>query len=117
MKAAYADIDAFLDALRSFDGVFIVEGKKDVAALDGLGVRTVIQLDGPLFTVIERVAAQWTRCAILTDLDAEGKKLYRELYIHLQRHGVKIDDSFRDFLFTTEVRHIEGLPAYILHKE
>ena len=50
---------------------------------------------------------------ILTDLDAEGKKLYARLNHDLQRHGVRVDNSFREFLFRhTSLRQIEGLDSY-----
>ncbi|MBI2143063.1 toprim domain-containing protein [Candidatus Woesearchaeota archaeon] len=92
----------------------VVEGKKDRAALEKLGVSSSIFVLSrkPLFAVAEEVAANYKAVAILTDLDAEGRKLYGKLSTLLQRLGVKIDDSLRNFLFKhTQLRQIEGIAA------
>jgi 5S rRNA maturation endonuclease (ribonuclease M5) len=112
------DIETGLARVRAFDassdGVIIVEGKRDVKALAKLGIsKTVIHLDAPLFKVIERVAERAKQVIILTDLDEEGRKLYHELSIHFQRLGVKVDDTFRNLLFRTPLRHIEGLDTFV----
>jgi len=93
----------------------IVEGVKDKRALVALGLKKIILLQGrPLFTIVEEVADLTNSCLILTDLDAEGKKLYATLKKGLQRHKVKVDDSFRHFLFKeTTLRHVEGLATYV----
>ncbi|MBI2580589.1 toprim domain-containing protein [Candidatus Woesearchaeota archaeon] len=92
----------------------IVEGKKDKAALEKIGVssRMFVLSRKPLFAVAEEVAANYMAVAILTDLDEEGKKLYGKLSTSLQRLGVKIDDGLRNFLFkNTRLRQIEGITA------
>jgi 5S rRNA maturation endonuclease (ribonuclease M5) len=113
------DLDAAVESLRSFDGIIVVEGKRDVAALKRLGVtKNVIHLNAPLFEVVERVADSLSphqHVAILTDLDVEGRKLYHSLSVQLQRLGVKIDDSARKLLFRTQLRHIEGLDTFVEH--
>ncbi|MBI3036260.1 toprim domain-containing protein [Candidatus Woesearchaeota archaeon] len=95
----------------------IVEGKKDKAALEKLGVDSGLILvlnKKPLFVVAEAVAKDYDRVAILTDLDAEGRKLYGRLNTLLQQLGVKVDNRFRNFLFkNTKLRQIEGIANII----
>ena len=99
------------------DAAMIVEGKKDKAALEKLGIpgSRIIALDQrPIFVVAEEVAAHYKEVAILTDLDSEGKKLYGSLSTLLQRLGVRVDNSFRNFLFkSTKLRQIEGIANFI----
>lgn len=96
--------------------LIIVEGFKDKRALQELGITNVFSLDRmPLFKAVETIAkkGESSGCMILTDLDKEGKKLYARLNHDLQRHGVRIDNSFREFLFRhTSLRQIEGLDSY-----
>lgn len=111
------DLDEAIDSLRSFDGIIIVEGKRDVAALKRLGItKNVIHLDAPLFEIVERVAGSLgphQHVALLVDLDVEGRKLYHELSTQFQRMHVRIDDGFRKLLFRTQLRHIEGLDTFV----
>ena len=90
----------------------IVEGKKDKAALEKIGIRNNIFVlnTKPVFVVAEEIAKSYGEAVILTDLDAEGKKLYGKLNTLLQRLGVKVDNSIRNFLFkNTRLRQIEGI--------
>jgi 5S rRNA maturation endonuclease (ribonuclease M5) len=114
------DAQAFddeLGRLKALDCIIVVEGKRDIKALAVLGITNVVSLDAPLFKVVERIAENIAntdkKIVILTDLDAEGRKLYHELSIHFQRLGIKVDDRFREFLFRTPLRHIEGLDTFI----
>ncbi len=107
-SADYAELMACLSSI--VDKLVIVEGKNDRAALNALGVRNVITLNKPLFSIVEEVAAKQSEAVILTDLDREGKKLYGKLGSLLSYHGVKIDNSFRNYLLkNTKIRQIEGL--------
>lgn len=90
----------------------IVEGKKDKAALEKIGIHNNIFVlnTKPLFVVAEEIAESYGEAAILTDLDGEGKKLYGKLNTLLQRLGVKVDNRLRNFLFkNTKLRQIEGI--------
>ena len=93
------------------DALVIVEGKNDAQALQQQGFLHVVTLEGKaLFEVVELVAATTKECLVLTDLDAHGKQLYARLTKDLNKHGVKINDELRNFLFKhTAVRQIEGL--------
>jgi 5S rRNA maturation endonuclease (ribonuclease M5) len=107
-------LDQWLAKLAEEQPVIVVEGAKDKASLAKLGCENIITLRGkPLYKVVERVALQTDECLILTDLDNEGKKLYARLSADLQKHGVKINNRFRHFLFKeTDLRQIEGLFRY-----
>ena len=108
------DILKEIKKLQDFKGIIIVEGSKDKAALEKLGIRNVLHLKGPLYKTVDQVAEQATECIILTDLDKEGKKLYSSLKKALERRGIKVNDTFRNFLFKhTSLRQIEGLDTYI----
>ncbi len=109
------EILEWIEKLKRFDGCILVEGKKDIDALHTLGVRKVMSLNGrPLYAIVEEIAAKTAHCAILTDLDREGKKLFGRLNSELQKHGVQVDTSFRDYLFIyTKLRHIQGMVSYL----
>ncbi len=93
----------------------IVEGKKDRIALQKLGINNIIELSKkPLFQIVEEVSNNNDECIILTDLDKKGKEIYGKLNSDLQKHGVKIDNKFREFLFKhTKIRQIEGIGSYL----
>ncbi|MEM4254314.1 MAG: toprim domain-containing protein [Candidatus Woesearchaeota archaeon] len=109
------ELDQWIDKLLEEQPFIIVEGWKDKASLRKLGLENVISLRGkPLYKVVELVAKLTRECMILTDLDKEGKKLYSILRAELQKHGVKINDNFRNYLFKeTDLRQIEGLYNYV----
>ena len=103
----------WLSALQCSEKTILVEGKNDAHALRELGVIRVIVLKGrPLFETIESLEV--AEFIILTDLDAAGKALYKEVKGLLVKHGKKVDTVFREFLLReTKLSHIEGLPAYL----
>jgi len=107
-------LDEWIEKLRESDKFILVEGKKDKAALEFLGCTNVITLKKPLYAVVEEIVGLTREIIILTDLDKEGKFLYARLNHDLQRHGVKVDRFFRQFLFrNSKLRQIEGLPRYM----
>lgn len=97
--------------------LIIVEGKNDKLALEKLGIGNIVVLNNkPLFEIVEEVSLKTREVIILTDLDKEGKLLYHKLKSNLQKFGVKVNDSFRNFLYkNTKLRQIEGLRRYINH--
>lgn len=110
----YEELQQLLCALKEKNIPVIVEGVKDKRALSFFGVSNVFVLGGPLFEMVELIAGKCKECAILTDLDSEGKKLYSMLAEDLQHRGVRIDNSFRNFLFKeTQLRQVEGLRHYL----
>lgn len=103
----------WLEKLRNSRKLIIVEGKKDKAALEKLGVRNVVAISRrPLYAFMEGIDEK--EVIILTDLDRTGKKLYSVLKHTLQVKGVKVDRYFREYLFRhSKVTQIEGLFHYL----
>ncbi len=99
--------------------IIIVEGKKDVSALNSLGFENVFQLhmsSVPLRERISEICKNITKkdsVCILTDLDKKGNQLYKFSKPVFQEHGVKLDSSFRGLLIKARISHIEGLPKFL----
>ncbi len=109
----YPEFRRLLDKAEIKGAIFLVEGKKDKGALEKFGIKEVITLDKPIYSVVEDIVERKKPCVILTDLDKEGKKLYGKLNDALCRHGVKVDNTIREFLFRkTKLRQIEGVDTY-----
>lgn len=90
----------------------VVEGIKDERSLKNLGVKRIMVLKGPLFSVVEKFSVE-KEVVLLTDLDEEGRKLFSVLKRDAQKFGVKVNEDLRRSLFKTDVRHIEGLDSYL----
>ena len=104
-----------IEKVKNSSILIIVEGKKDKAALQKLGLSNIIELNKkPLFQIVEEVSGSNGECIVLTDLDKKGKELYGKLSSDLQKHGVKVNNKFREFLFRhTKLRQIEGIDSYL----
>jgi 5S rRNA maturation endonuclease (ribonuclease M5) len=111
-----AEIDKILGHLKRLKErctLVIVEGKKDKAILENFGITRILEMEA-YYTLIDKIdKINEKEVAVLVDLDSEGKKIYGKLKEILTRHGVRVDDSFRHFLFKTRLRQIEGLDSYI----
>ncbi|MBD3312990.1 toprim domain-containing protein [Candidatus Woesearchaeota archaeon] len=113
-KASAQDILDWVKELKGSDIPVLVEGKKDKAALESLGISNIITLKKPLYLVVEKIASEHNLVIILTDFDKKGKELYGKLKKDLLKHGVRIDNQFREFLQkNTQISHIEGIRTYI----
>ena len=106
-------IEDWIEELKATSKLILVEGQKDKAALEELGITNIMMISRTsTHKIIEAIREK--EVIILTDLDKEGKKLYSVLRHHLQKHGIKVDKVFREFLFKeTNLTHIEGLPHYL----
>ena len=103
-----------INKLKKSNKLIIVEGKKDIIALNNLGIKNTIEINDSLELFSEKIAKKNNEVIILTDLDKEGKKIYSKLNHYLSQQGVKIDNTFRHFLFKkTKLTQIEGLDKYI----
>ncbi len=111
-----AEFEHQLQKMLKSDAAIIVEGKKDRSALEKLGIscKIFVLSKKPLFAVAEEVSAAHREAIVLTDLDAEGRRLYGKLNTLLQQLGVKVDNRLRNFLFrNTKLRQIEGMASFI----
>ena len=115
MNQKTEEFHSFIEKIKASNTLIIVEGKKDKAALQRLGIDNIIELNKkPLFEIVENIANFNEECIILTDLDKKGKELFRKLNSDLQKNGVKINNKFRNFLFRhTKLRQIEGMVGYL----
>ena len=93
--------------------IVVVEGIKDKKALEDLRIKHVMVLRKPLYLVCEHIQKSGKPCIILTDLDREGKRMYIILNHNLNQLGVHINNRFREFLFQTRLRQIEGITKYL----
>ncbi|MBI2541960.1 toprim domain-containing protein [Candidatus Woesearchaeota archaeon] len=114
MDRKLEDFNSLVEKIKDLDTPVIVEGKKDRAALEKFGIRNIIELNKkPLFQIIEEISSSNNECIILTDLDKEGKEIYGKLNSGLQKHGTKVNNKLRNFLFkNTKLRQIEGIGSY-----
>lgn len=106
-------LEEWIVSLKQSRKLILVEGQKDKHALKEVGINNILCVSKtPTYQTIEKIHDK--EVIILTDLDPEGKKLYSTLRHHLQKHGIKVDQMFREFLFKkTTLTHIEGLSHYL----
>lgn len=112
---AWIIIDTWAEKLANSKKLVIIEGPRDEHALHLLEITNTYALNKkPLYKVVEEVAEQSKEVVILTDFDAEGKKLFAKLNTDLQKHKINVNTYFREFLYlNTSIRHIEHLTGYI----
>ena len=112
-----AEIKKFIDLLNSEkDGLVIVEGKRDSAALVKLGYSGKI-LEFHRFNGMIKFtdsAAKYSRLILLLDGDRKGRYLTKKI-IELLEHRTKIDLLFKKKLVSItkgKIRFIEQLVCY-----
>jgi len=99
--------------------VVIVEGMKDVAALELLGVtKNVVTLSKgtSVFSFSENLARRWKSAVVLTDWDRKGGHLARMLKEALMHNGVTVNETIRAHLVMLskkEIKDIESLPRFV----
>lgn len=99
--------------------VFIVEGKKDTAALNVLGFDRVYEIHQTGISIHERIEdiirniGKKDVVCILTDFDKKGKQLYFLIQREMQAYGIHLDSSLRNFLLRMNISHIEGLDSFV----
>lgn len=105
--------------MKYIDYVIIVEGKKDVIALENLGFSKVYAVHETGTSLRERAEiiaskiAKKEKICILTDFDKKGKQLYMKLKSIFQEIGVSLDSSLRGLLIKARISHIEGLDSFM----
>ena len=114
MNKTKEEFQELIEKIKNSNTLVIVEGKKDKIALEKFGIKNIVTLSKkPLYQIVEETANSNDECIILTDLDKKGKELYGKLNSDLQKHGVKVNNEFRNFLFKhTKLRQIEGIDSY-----
>ena len=119
-SAFLGDFVKELNDLSSEGAAVLVEGKRDEEALVGLGY------SGPLFTVAiltanaasrERLRKGVSKMVILTDMDAEGRRLASRYVKFLTKEGVPVSLAQRRRLSKASrgvFLHIENLRRFAL---
>ena len=85
----------------SYDHVILVEGRRDVTALNHLGIYGdiyTVQASGGPVKAAEYVFSKQKKAVILTDLDRKGEIIASDLSIHLSALDIQYDTSVRDRL-------------------
>jgi len=118
--ATRAELGEWAENLKHSSLCIIVEGSHDKKALTQVGIpaQQIVALGRPLYQVAEFVAEKHRRAVILTDLDRKGRELYGKLRKELMQQGVKVDNTYREFLQKkTRLSHIEGINTYFSNME
>ncbi len=97
----------------------IVEGRRDVEALELLGVKSnIITLSKgvSLFTFSETISRDWPSVVLLTDWDRKGGQLARRLKEAFEANDTKVNHTIRMelvILAKKDIKDIESLPAFV----
>ena len=101
------------------DGVVIVEGKHDVAALKSLLNADFFTINGTkrsLYETAEHIASKYRSAILLLDADKKGKELRGKMSSYLRSHGVRVLVEEK-LLKLAKVRNVEGLCSTALLRE
>lgn len=85
-------------AVQSEDHVIVVEGRKDVASLNALGIHgtfCMVQVEGGPVRIAERIWNLGMPAVILTDWDRRGDLLESDLVRNMDALQVRYDISIR----------------------
>ncbi len=98
--------------------VILVEGRRDKASLEALGIRGRIVMTSQkrLLSLAESLSRQAFDIIILSDWDERGEEVARNAEIFLKSSGARPDCEPRKrlrLLTKKEVRDIEGLHGYV----
>lgn len=94
----------------------VVEGEKDIKALNKLGINgeiIPINMGKTLIDFCDFIASKYDEIIILTDWDRKGGFLFRTIYRNLQGR-VKCNYHYREiFAKNSTIKTVEGLPSWI----
>jgi len=121
-EALYEDLQRVLEDLveQNQDAPIIVEGDRDRKSLRALGVHgEILSLNRGIsvFALCESIAERSRGAVILTDWDARGGRLARQLRQGLAANGVRYDDELRarlTHLCRKDIKDVESLHAFVL---
>ncbi|WP_328591220.1 toprim domain-containing protein [Methanolobus halotolerans] len=99
--------------------IIIVEGKRDVRALNKLGIDGHFEMatHHSLSNFCENIVNTGKNIVILTDWDRRGNILMSDLTKHFQSFGTNPDVRIRERLRSIvqkEIKDVESLPTYVL---
>jgi len=107
--------EEFLNNIRGYENLILVEGKKDRRVLEKLGLENIIEISGKrLEKVVDIIQKNGKQVSILTDYDKEGIKQYKRLKKLLSATEIKVNDKIRrDFKRNFLITKIEELSSYL----
>lgn len=114
-------IEDLLEELQEFarDGsIIVVEGKRDIFALNALGLNGDFRLatHHSLINFCEELSISGQKVVILTDWDRRGNMLASKLIENLQSLNTNPDTRLRDLIVSLvqkEIKDVESLPGYV----
>ncbi|WP_340819443.1 toprim domain-containing protein [Methanolobus sp. WCC4] len=114
-------IEELLEQLQELiiqDSIIVVEGKRDVAALNALGLTGDFRLatHHSLMNFCEELAGTGQNIVILTDWDRRGNILASKIVEILQSLGTSPETRIRELvvsLVQKEIKDVESLPGYV----
>ncbi len=118
MKFGVAEYEKLIEVVerlreRSLDFPTVVEGKRDEAALRGLGLEgeiVKVKAGKALYELCEELGNRYSEVVLMTDTDKEGEKIARELKKRLSQYGTRVNDEFRNRLLTMlDTNEVENL--------
>ena len=107
------ELEKVLEDLK--DAIIVVEGKRDVQALNKLGLRDIVPINGkPLIDIVQGIekTRRNQQVVILTDFDRQGRKLNAKLMTLLQSYKVPINTRLRRMMSgfgKTSIEDLTGL--------
>lgn len=115
-------IDRVLDEIQrdTTDGVVLVEGRRDEAALSELGVEAeFVRLCGNgrgLVETVEKVSRSYDSAVVLTDWDRQGERLKDEVKGLLESYGVTPRTVHRKRLRNLTAKDIHDVESLATHR-
>lgn len=93
----YMELESVIREMDDFVDAIVVEGVRDKAALEGLGVtkEIVTCASKPDTWFIDYLHSRHKRVTILTDYDKAGKKFNKKLTARLEHAGIKVENQYR----------------------
>jgi 5S rRNA maturation endonuclease (ribonuclease M5) len=118
------DLDALEEVLSSLmdassqGAAVIVEGRRDELALRSLGLRgpMIMASRRPALDLAEDAARRFQKIVMLTDWDAKGDEMARNIDMHLRSVGVRADLDIRNRLkklVKKEIKDVQSLSLYM----
>lgn len=90
--------------------VVLVEGKRDVQALEKYGIRNIMDLSGKRFADIpDLIEGKYEGAILLFDLDEKGERINSNMGQILRSQGFVVMEDFREFLKEKGIEYIEDI--------
>lgn len=93
----YTELEDVIQEMDDFVDAIVVEGVRDKAALEGLGVtkEIVTCASKPDTEFVDYLRSRHKKVTILTDYDEAGKKFNKKLTARLEHAGIKVENQYR----------------------